>query len=183
MNTTTEITVPAEFVRAFTADKYRKEIVTWHTSSAPSDLVMVLRNLKAPRAAFVEIGVALAEGVLPKYESRYPADLRPRKTIDAAKAWLRDGSTANAQVADRETQTFYIITKVADAISSNNATISANNAAYAAACAAWVVTAALSNVSVVMAVTYAMNAGLSHQCVIDIIKEVGQRYFAFLKQA
>jgi hypothetical protein len=42
----------------------------------------------------VALGAWAARHVLPVYEARYPGDHRPRKAVEAAEAWLADGTAA-----------------------------------------------------------------------------------------
>src|SRR3990167_2604949 len=78
----------------------------------------------------VKYAIFAAKQVLGIYEKKYPKDDRPRKSIEAAKAWIKDpcGETKNAAHA----------TNVA-AYAKDNAAYAAANAAYAVADAAYAV--------------------------------------------
>jgi hypothetical protein len=47
----------------------------------------------------VALSIFAAELVIENYEKKYPDDDRPRKAIEAAKAWLRDPSNKNKNAA------------------------------------------------------------------------------------
>lgn len=47
----------------------------------------------------VEVSIKCAEFVLPIFENRYPNDDRPRKAIEAAKAWLENPTSENENMA------------------------------------------------------------------------------------
>jgi hypothetical protein len=100
MSPTAKIVDPAEFVQSFTATKYKEGIEVWRDAETPADLIFALRTLKAPKAAYAEISAALAEEVLPAFEKKYPCDLRPRKAVEAAKAWIKNRTAANARAAE-----------------------------------------------------------------------------------
>ena len=51
------------------------------------------------KAKAVQIAVACADRVLPQFEALHPGDLRPRKAIEAAKAWLEQHPSAAAAAA------------------------------------------------------------------------------------
>ena len=77
-----------------------------------------------PKPAIVDISVRFAESVLPVFESKHPNDDRPRKAIDAAKAYIANPCDKTAAAA----------ADAADAATANAAYAAANaaNAAYAA---------------------------------------------------
>ena len=78
----------------------------------------------------VKYALFAAEQVLDIFEKKYPEDDRPRKAIEAAKAWLKNPCK----------ETAYAAANAADAAA--NAAYAAANAAYAAAYAAYVANAA-----------------------------------------
>ena len=80
-------------------------------------------NLSKPQAVFVAI--QFAKDVLRIFEDKYPKDMRPRKAIEAAEAWLKDPSEENANAAN-----------AAAAYAAANAYAAADSAAAAAAAAA-----------------------------------------------
>jgi hypothetical protein len=174
---TNEALDPSEFVRSYNATKYREEIIDWTSTSTPKGLIFILKTLNAPKAAFVEIGIALAEEALPIFEKEFPEDLRPRKALEIAKAWLKDQTEANAQAA-------------ADAAAaasttwwSSDATAYArNNAASAVYEVLWIVgTDTTSRVVATANVAYyATKAGLLPQRVFDVVRKIGEKYFSFL---
>ena len=65
-----------------------------------------------------------AERVLPVFETKYPDDVRPRRALEAARAWLAEPTEANRENADAAAYAAY-------------ATACAAYAAYATACAAY----------------------------------------------
>jgi hypothetical protein len=104
------------------------------------------------KAEFVKLAVEAAELVLPVFEQKYPNDNRPRKAIEAAKAWLDSPDVVNAAVAagyaahNAANAAVYAVAYAADAAANAayaanagnaaNAAVAANNAANAAAYAA-----------------------------------------------
>jgi hypothetical protein len=170
MSTTLQIVDPAEFVKDFTTAKYAREIKTWNDpSSTPKNLAHILLDLKAPTAALAEIGLTLAEEVLPVFEKKCPSDPRPRKAVKAGKAWLKDRTEANYNAAQISS---WAAADAARAASDANSEDASN--------AAWTATHALHNIEV--AVFYARYAGLPNQRAFGIIKKVGHDYFAFLSE-
>jgi len=89
----------------------------------------------------VKYALFAAEQVLDIFEKKYPEDDRPRKAIEAAKAWLKnpckETADAAANAADAAADA---AANAADAAA--NAAYAAANAAYAAAYAAYVANAA-----------------------------------------
>jgi hypothetical protein len=77
----------------------------------------------------VKYAILCAEEVLPIFEKEYPDDDRPRKAIEAARAWLKNPSSENARVAAAARA-------AANAASAADAADAAYAAAYAAADAA-----------------------------------------------
>lgn len=57
------------------------------------------------RPQIVLVACSLAEKVLPLFEKKYPNDSRPRKAIEAARAWANDPSKHAAADADARTST------------------------------------------------------------------------------
>jgi hypothetical protein len=181
-----EVLDPAEFVQSYAVAKYQKEIETWNKAATPLDFIHTLKALKAPKAAFVEISLACAEKVLPEFEESFPKDLRPRKAVEAVKAWLKNRTGANTQVAANAARAAYAAAHATWAVNSTKAARiarAANAAARAAsaAAAAGAISYDISGDTAAVA-TYAVEAGLPSQRVMDIIKEVGHKYFSFLGQ-
>jgi len=52
-----------------------------------------------PAIVYVRIAVVVAESVIGIYEAQYPDDIRPRKAIDAAKAYAAHPTTSNGDAA------------------------------------------------------------------------------------
>jgi hypothetical protein len=190
MSTTTAIIDPAEFVRSYTEAKYWKEIRSWNEAEAPEDLIDVLRVLKAPKIAFVEVVVALAEEVFPTFKKKHPKDLRPRQAIDAAKAWFKDQTETNTNAVR--------VAAIAANRAAHDCAARADCAAQAATDSAYVagnaasITAYIDDVEYPVAystvVSYAciatsnaIRAGLSVECAMDIIRKAGHKRFAFLR--
>jgi hypothetical protein len=151
--------------------KYQAEIKAWNKADTLREAIHVLADIKAPQAAFVEIGIAAAVAVLPVFEKSRPDDPRSRKAIEALKALLRRG------------------TKIDDAIvhdTSAAAWIADRNASYAAWSAYYALQSAQSKDTsayyAYYAVSHAVGAGLRHQRAIRIIKRIGHKYFAFLSK-
>ena len=91
------------------------------------------------KAEFVKLAVEAAELVLPIFEQKYPNDNRPRKAIEAAKAWLDSPDVVNAanaaKAAKAATKAATKAANAADAIATSAAAYAAD-AADAAAYAA-----------------------------------------------
>ena len=77
----------------------------------------------------VAMAIYSAELVIGEYEKRYPDDKRPRRAIEAAKAWLENPTEENRAAANAAYA-------AASAASAANAAYAAANAAYTAASAA-----------------------------------------------
>lgn len=90
----------------------------------------------------VKYAIFAAKQVLGIYEKKYPKDDRPRKSIEAAKAWIKDpcGETKNAAHATN-VAAYAVANAAADAKANaaTNSTYAAANAAYAVADAAYAV--------------------------------------------
>jgi hypothetical protein len=209
MSATTRTVDPAEFVKSFMEDKYSREIKNWNEVYAPESLIFILKDLKAPHVIYAEISVALAEEVLPRYEEKYPKDLRPRQAIKFARDWLNDRTMNNAACAacaaaaaaareavDAANSDMWAVNSD-DSNDSDDFTVvtpqavNAARAAYdAVSSAAWAgahVTRAASNINYAShyaghAADNAARAGLSDQRIMDIIRVIGHRYYTFLKQ-
>ncbi len=64
-----------------------------------------LKSIAADRGLSVWIASTFAEDALHIFERKYPSDMRPRKAIEAAKAWMNNpcketASAASAASAD-----------------------------------------------------------------------------------
>ena len=59
----------------------------------------VVRAWEWTKEDSVSLAIYAAELVIGNYENKYPNDDRPRKAIEAAKAWLKDPSEANRSAA------------------------------------------------------------------------------------
>ena len=95
-------------------------------------------NLDKPLA--VQIAIACAEHVLPLFEKKYPNDQRPRRALEAAKAWLAnpcEATRSKAAAAAAAAYGTYVAIRAAyaaaAAAAAANAAYAANAAAYAAA--------------------------------------------------
>jgi len=97
----------------------------------------------------VKYAIFAAKQVLGIYEKKYPKDDRPRKSIEAAKAWIKDpcGETKNAAHATN-VAAYAVANAAADAKANaaTNSTYAAANAAYAVAKAAYAVADAAADV-------------------------------------
>ena len=60
---------------------------------------LIVKHIAADQWLSTWIAVVFAEDVLHVFEDKHPNDMRPRSAIDAAKAWLSNPSTANADAA------------------------------------------------------------------------------------
>src|SRR3990167_4765804 len=90
----------------------------------------------------VKYAIFAAKQVLGIYEKKYPKDDRPRKSIEEAKAWIKDpcGETKNAAHATN-VAAYAVANAAADATANaaTNAIYAASNAAYAVAKTAYAV--------------------------------------------
>jgi hypothetical protein len=184
----TEALDPATFVQSYLVDKYKAEIVAWNEAPSPNAFIDILRDLNASKAAFVEICVALAEEVLPVFEKEFPKDLRPRKAIEAAKAWLKDRTAANTRAAAvaSDAASNAAVNSTAIKLVSVLETWSASVVVGAAAWAASRAASAAADTSYASDFTFctaddATRAGLPGHRIMDIFREVGYKYYAFLK--
>jgi hypothetical protein len=90
------------------------------------------------KAEFVKLAVEAAELVLPVFEQKYPNENRPRKAIEAAKAWLDSPdvvNAANAAVAANNANATWAANNAANAAKAAYATANAANVAWAATAA------------------------------------------------
>ena len=72
----------------------------WNQCERGDWMIWMLLNLKlAKKMDYVKISVACAEICLKNYESKYPHDDRPRKALEAAKAWIDKPTKAAARSA------------------------------------------------------------------------------------
>jgi len=115
--------------------------------------MLTVKSLNPDKRLAVTIAIFFAEDVLPIFEKEYPEDKRPRKAIEAAKAWIVNPcrETASAAYADAYPD---------DAsYAANAAHAAAANAAYATAAAAnaAVTSAAAANTSALAAAAHAAN--------------------------
>ena len=94
----------------------------------------VVKAYEWPKEESVKLAIFSAELVIDIYEKQYPNDDRPRKAIEAAKAYLKDPSDAAAYAANAAAYGAYAAN--AAAYAANAAANAANAAAYGAAYAA-----------------------------------------------
>jgi hypothetical protein len=166
--------------------KRREGIKAWNEVPAPSVLIDVLSQISAPRAVFVEVSIVIAEAVLPKFEAKLPKDTRPRRAIDTAKAWLKDGTVLNGDDL------------VGAVWASHSGRVLARDVSYAAwtayyaACTAHAAADTKSNDAYAYdatvhyastTVSHAIDAGLDCQRAMGIIKKIGHKHFKFLREA
>ena len=79
----------------------------WNQCERGNWMIWMLLNFKlAKKMDYVKISVACAEICLKNYESKYPDDDRPRKALEAAKAWI-DKPTKAAVVLAVSVKTFW----------------------------------------------------------------------------
>lgn len=102
----------------------------------------------------VEFGADCAEHVLPIFEARYPDDDRPRRAIEAARAWLR-GDVPPAAVADAAAAAGEAagVADAADAAATGAASV-AYHSAYCAAYAAAADMSTIDGATITMTVAY-----------------------------
>jgi len=104
--------------------------------------MLTVKSLNPDKRLAVTIAIFFAEDVLPIFEKEYPEDKRPRKAIEAAKAWIVNPcrETANAAYADAYPDDASYAANAAHAAAANAAYAAhanaAANAAYATAAAA-----------------------------------------------
>lgn len=91
---------------------------------------------KMTRSQFVAYAIFAADLVLDIYATKYPNDNRPRKAIEATKAYLATNSVANAAHADAAHITAHVAAAAAAAAGHANAAHAAHAAAHAAHAAA-----------------------------------------------
>ena len=123
----------------FVAKKYDEISLTELTEALIADKkfnwsMWVLRNA-LDKIALVKMAVFAAEQVIDLYEKKYPTDDRPRKAIDAAKAYIAQPSANAAHAAYAAANAAYAAAHAAYAAA--NAAYAAADAAYAAAHAAY----------------------------------------------
>jgi hypothetical protein len=195
MSATAETLDPATFVQSYIVTKYKKEIEAWGKSAIPEELISILKDLRAPKAAFAEISIILAEGILPAIELRHPGDLRPRRALEAAKVYFNKDTEDNAKaVTEAIDHAFkaeaeatghaesaaaaYAICYAARASCARNIEEASNNAAWTAyyATATFRIKASYDAVE-------ATSAVLNQQHILDVIRKVGRKHFAFLNKA
>jgi hypothetical protein len=86
------------------------------------------------RQEVVLVACFCAEGALPLFEKKYPDDARPRKAIEAARAWARgSGDIEELNKARRNAYAYAAAAAAADAYAAAAAAYAAAYAAYAAA--------------------------------------------------
>ena len=103
----------------------------------------------------VKIAIYTAEKVIDVFEKKYPNDDRPRKAIEAAKAWLKEPTGTNRAAAKAAANA------AANAADAANAYDAAANAAYAAVYAAAAANAAdAANAAAAYATVYAAKTKL-----------------------
>jgi len=98
--------------------------------------MLTLKSLNADKSLSVFLAIDFAEKALPIWEAEHPSDMRPRRAIEAAKAWLSnpDKDAAADAAADAATDAAY--DAAYDAASAASAAYAAAAAASAAASAA-----------------------------------------------
>jgi transcription termination factor NusB len=109
--------------------KIRGTAITGNTKITAQEMKIV-KAWRWTKIDSVEMAIYAAELVIDHYEKDYPNDSRPRQAIEAAKAYLKDPTTANAAA-----YAAYAAYAAADAAHAAHA--AANAAAHAAAAAAY----------------------------------------------
>jgi len=61
--------------------------------------MLTVKSLNPDKRLSATIAIFFAEDVLPIWEKKYPEDIRPRKAIEAAKAWLANPCEETATAA------------------------------------------------------------------------------------
>lgn len=176
MSTTTEIVDPAEFVQSFTAAKYQRVVDAWSNTLSPGCFINALASAKAPKAVYVEICLAFADEILSVFEEKHPEDFRPRRAVEAARAWLENRTTANEEAARKAAGEASLVAFI---YCDDNTTRAATWATWATANTAGA-TFSYAAYNAVQAVIYAIGAGIPQQHLMDIIRDVVHRYYAFL---
>ena len=67
--------------------------------------MLTLKSLNADKPLSVFLAIHFAEKALPIWEAEYPKDMRPRRAIEAAKAWLSKPGKEAAHAAYAATYT------------------------------------------------------------------------------
>ena len=113
------------------------QIARWDDIPVQDRLWVLLREEIIPAHELHELACRFAESVLHMFEDRYPDDKRPRRAIEAKRAWLR------GEIGDDELSTAnevaVAVAKTSDRGSASAAAWAASSAAYwdAASVAAW----------------------------------------------
>ena len=83
------------------ASKYKTLAQVWANCERGDWMIWMLqRRGDVQQTTLVSLACECAEHVLHVYESKYPNDDRPRKAIEAARAWANDPSEAKKKLAD-----------------------------------------------------------------------------------
>jgi transcription termination factor NusB len=120
--------------------KIRGTAITGNTKITAQEMKIV-KAWRWTKIDSVEMAIYAAELVIDHYEKDYPNDSRPRQAIEAAKAYLKDPTTANAAAHDAAYAAAHDAAAAAHA-AANAAAHAAAAAAYAAADAAHAAAAA-----------------------------------------
>ena len=82
------------------AAQYKTLAEVWANCQRGDWMIWMLRKrVDVPQTTLVRLACECAEHVLHVYESKHPNDDRPRRAIEAARAWANDPSEANKTLA------------------------------------------------------------------------------------
>jgi transcription termination factor NusB len=121
--------------------KIRGTAITGNTKITAQEMKIV-KAWRWTKIDSVEMAIYAAELVIDHYEKDYPNDSRPRQAIEAAKAYLKDPTTANAAAHDAAAAAHAAAYAAHDAAAAAYAAAYAAHAAAAAAYAAYAAHAA-----------------------------------------
>jgi hypothetical protein len=127
-----------DYLKTYIDDPLAWQAYFQTSSKPPSDLIDDAFKI-LPHEVAVEIAVRFAQEVLSIFEKEYASDDRPRKAIEAARAWIANPNekTAYATNAAANAANAAYAAYAANAANAANAAYAAANAAYAAANAAY----------------------------------------------
>ena len=125
----------------------------------------LMRTASDDKKLSVQLAVFLARQVLPIFEKKYPNNDRPRKSIEAAEAWIENPTEENRQKAIEARRSAYAAAYAAAAYAADAAYAAyAGDAAYAADAAA-----AYAAYAAAAAAAYAAAAAKRGQAVYDLL--------------
>jgi hypothetical protein len=144
-----------DYLKTYIDDPLAWQAYFQTSSKPPSDLIDDAFKI-LPHEVVVEIAVRFAEEVLSIFEKEYASDDRPRKAIEAARAWIANPNDKTAAQAAQAVNAAYTAAYAAGHAAAYAAY--AVNAVNAAAYAAQAVNAAQAAAEAAYAAAYAVHA-------------------------